>query len=85
MYIPYSQIFEYCKKQIPDFTEKVQAALGELDRNRCPLKAACPDFFEEMLDAIEDWEEDNQYEETGFDDAPFIMVDDVFWAGASNN
>ena len=72
-----NEIYRYCRDRIPMFKEKESIALRVMDEYRCDLHNAS-DLYEEMLDCITQWADENGYSIDFFDD---IDVEGVFWAG----
>ena len=56
------KIYNYCKAVIEDFQLLERLAMRNIDKMRCPLYMACPELYNEMETAIEDFCEDNEIE-----------------------
>lgn len=69
----YKKLMAYCRATIEDFDHYESLALKRIDRLRCPLSMACPELYDEMTSAIEDWGLDNDV------DVSEIDAEDVFW------
>ena len=58
--INYKELDNLCRARIEDYDVKVGLAWGYIDRNRCPLWMAFPILYDEMLEVVTDWAEDNE-------------------------
>lgn len=56
----YKELDELCRQNIEDYDEKVSMAWGYIDRMRCPLWMAFPILYDEILEVVSDWAEDNE-------------------------
>ena len=68
------ELFDYCKSVIEDFEHLEKIALRKIDRMRCPLSSACPELYDAMSDAIDEYCEDHEIE-NDFD------PEEIFFAG----
>lgn len=57
--IDYASIDAYCKDHIRHYEERVSIALDRIGEDRCPLYMADSRLYDEMVDAIRDWCDDN--------------------------
>ena len=55
----YKELDELCRASIEDYDVKVSMAWGYIDRMRCPLWMAFPILYDEILEVVTDWAEDN--------------------------
>lgn len=60
MDINYKKLDQYCREHIEDYDEKVSMAWGYIYRMRCPLWMAFPILYDEMLEVLSDYCEDNE-------------------------
>lgn len=63
MELIYRELAEYMANNIEDFEVRVQIALKRIDRNRCPLQMADYSLYSEMVDLVEEWANDNDFED----------------------
>lgn len=52
-------VAEYVSANVEDYFEKVTYALGRMDRFRCPLYLADRALYIEIMDAVDDYCQDN--------------------------
>jgi hypothetical protein len=60
-------LYDYCKKNIEDFSERESIAWGIMDRQRCSLAMAEPSLYYEMNNCIEDYCIDNELNAEDYD------------------
>ena len=58
--IPYTEIDTFCEKHIPHYEERVSLALDKIGEWRCPLYMADSSLYDEMVDAIAEWCDENE-------------------------
>lgn len=54
------EIAAYVRNNVEDYEERLQLALKRMDRMRCPMRMADDGLFEEIVDAVIDWCDDNE-------------------------
>ena len=52
----------FVRNNIEDYEIRLQLALKRMDRMRCPLRMADDGLYDEIMDAISEWCEDNDYD-----------------------
>lgn len=55
-----NEIAAYVRNNVEDYEERLQLALKRMDRMREPLRMADNGLFDEIVDAISDWCDDNE-------------------------
>ena len=55
-----NEIAAYVRNNVDDYEERLQLALKRMDRMREPLRMAVNGLFDEIVDAISDWCDDNE-------------------------
>lgn len=50
----------FVRNNIEDYEIRLQLALKRMDRMRCPLRMADGELYDEIVDAISEWFEDNE-------------------------
>lgn len=75
------EIAAYCRNNIEDYELRVQLALKRMERNRCSLRMADSELFDEMVDAISDWCADNDFSIDFFEDWDDLIEGDegILW------
>ena len=53
------EIAAYVASHVEDYEIRLSLALGRLGKWRCPLRMADDSLFDEIVDAIEEWFDDN--------------------------
>lgn len=54
------EIAAYVRNNVEFFEERLQLALNKMERMRCPLRMADDSLYDEIVDAIEEWFDDNE-------------------------
>lgn len=54
------EIAAFVRNNIEDFEERLQLALKRMDRMRCPLRMADGILYDEIVDSIDEWCNDNE-------------------------
>ena len=54
------EIAAFVRDNIEDYEERLQLALKRMDRMRCPLRMADGSLYDEIVDAISEWCDDNE-------------------------
>ena len=54
------EVAAFVRHNIEDFEVRLQLALKRMDRMRCPLSMADGMLYDEIVDAIEEWCDDNE-------------------------
>lgn len=54
------EIAAFVRNNIEDFEVRLQLALKRMDRMRCPLSMADGMLYDEIVDAVEEWCDDNE-------------------------
>ena len=54
------EVAAYVRNNIEDYEVRLQLALKKMDRMRCPLRMADESLFDEIVDAICEWFDDNE-------------------------
>lgn len=62
------EIAAYCRNNIEDFEERVQLALKKMGRMRCPFSMADQELYDDIVNCICEWCEDNDYSVDFFED-----------------
>ena len=65
------ELAAYVRNNVEFFEERPQLALNKMDRLRCPLSFADEELYNDIINAIEEWCDDNEvcYDEVDWDDA----------------
>lgn len=65
------EIAAYVRNNVEFFEDRLQLALNKMDRLRCPLSFADEELYNDIVNAIEEWCDDNEvcYDEVDWDDA----------------
>lgn len=74
------EIAAYVRNNVEFFEERLQLALNKMDLDRCPLRMADRSLYDDIINAIEDWCDDNEvcYDEVDWDDA-LEGEDGIIW------
>ena len=74
------ELAAYVRNNVEFFEERLQLALNKMDRLRCPLSFADEELYNDIVNAIEDWCDDNEvcYDEVDWDDA-IDGEDGIIW------
>lgn len=74
------EVAAYVRNNVEFYEERLQMALNKMERMRCPLQMADESLYDEIVDAIEDWCDDNEvcYDEVDWDDA-IEGEDGIIW------
>ena len=54
------ELAAYVRNNIEDYEERLQLALNRMDRMREPLRMADRSLYDEIVDAISEWCDDNE-------------------------
>lgn len=54
------EIAAYVRNNVEDYEERLQLALNRMDRMREPLRMADRSLYDEIVDAISEWCDDNE-------------------------
>ena len=74
------ELAAYVRNNVEDFEERLQLALKRMDRMRCPLSMADCMLYDEIVDAIEEWCDDNEVNNEDFDYEDLIEGDEgIIW------
>ena len=52
----YKKLDKLCRESIEDYDAKVSIAWGYMDRERCPLRMAFPELYDEIAQVLDDHE-----------------------------
>ncbi len=65
------EIAAYVRNNVEFFEDRLQLALNKMDRLRCPLSFADEELYNDIVNAIEEWCDDNEVccDEVDWDDA----------------
>lgn len=55
-----NEIAAYVRNNVEDYEERLQLALKRMDRMREPLRMADGSLYDEIVDAISEWCDDNE-------------------------
>lgn len=55
-----NELAAYVRNNIEDYEERLQLALKRMDLMRCPLRMADGSLYDEIVDAISEWCDDNE-------------------------
>lgn len=74
------EIAAYVRNNVEFFEERLQLAFNKMDRLRCPLQMADEELYNDIINAIEEWCDDNEvcYDEVDWDDA-IDGEDGIIW------
>lgn len=74
------EIAAYVRNNVEFFEDRLQLALNKIDRMRCPLHMADKELYNDIINAIEEWCDDNEvcYDEVNWDDA-IDGEDGIIW------
>ena len=74
------EVAAYVRNNVEFFEERLQLALNKMDRMRCPLHMADEELYNDIVNAIEEWCDDNEvcYDEVDWDDA-IDGEDGIIW------
>ena len=68
------ELAQFCEWNITDYEDRAQLALRRIDRERAPLNMVDNHLYNEMVDAIEEWCEDNGYDAEDYDAEEILFV-----------
>ena len=54
------ELAAFVRNNVEDFEVRLQLALKRMDRMRCPFRMADGMLYDEIVDAIEEWCDDNE-------------------------
>lgn len=54
------EVAAYVRNNVEDYEVRLQLALKRMDRMRCPLRMADGVLYDEIVDSIDEWCEDNE-------------------------
>ena len=74
------EVAAYVRNNVENYEERLQLALNRMERMREPLRMADRMLYDEIVEAIEDWCDDNEvcYDEVDWDDA-IDGEDGIIW------
>ena len=55
------EIVAYLRENVRDYDVRLSLALSLMDRMRCSLRFATPELFDEIVENIEDWCDENDF------------------------
>lgn len=75
------EIAAYVRDNVEYFESRFQWALTKMERNRCPLSMADGELYDDIVNAIEEWFDDNEIStEYDFDFLDLIEGDEgIIW------
>ena len=74
------EIAAYVAANIEFYEERIQLALGWMERDRCPLRMADDGLYDEIVDAVEDWCFDHDVDCSEWDFEDLVEGDDgIIW------
>lgn len=66
------------RNNVEDFEVRLQLALKRMDRMRCPLSMADGMLYDEIIDAVEEWCDDNEVS-LEYDEDWDEIIDEIIW------
>jgi hypothetical protein len=71
----------YVRNNIEDYETRLQSALDRVDEMRCPLRMADNSLYDEIVDAVTDWCDDNDVSLDFFEDWDELIEGDegIIW------
>ena len=75
------EVAAYVRNNVEDYEERLQLALKRMDRMRCSLRMADDGLFEEIVDAVSNWCEDNEVSVDFYEDWDDLIEGDdgIIW------
>lgn len=75
------EIAAYVRNSVEDYEIRFSLALKRMDRMRCPLRMADGGLFDEIVDAVSEWCEDNDVSVDFYDDWDDMIEGDegIIW------
>ena len=75
------ELAAYVRNNVEDYEERLQLALKRMDRMRCSLRMADDGLFEEIVDAVSEWCEDNEVSVDFYEDWDEVIDGDdgIIW------
>lgn len=68
----------FVRNNVEDFEVRLQLALKRMDRMRCPLSMADGMLYDEIVDAIEEWCDDNEVS-LEYDEDFNDIINEIIW------
>lgn len=72
------EVAAFVRNNIEDFEVRLQLALKRMDRMRCPFRMADGMLYDEIVDAIEEWCDDNEVS-LEYDEDWDEILDEIIW------
>lgn len=72
------EIAAFVRNNVEDFEVRLQLALKRMDRMRCPFRMADGMLYDEIVDAIEEWCDDNEVS-LEYDEDWDEILDEIVW------
>ena len=72
------EIAAFVRNNIEDFEVRLQLALKRMDRMRCPLSMADGMLYDEIVDAVEEWCDDNDVS-LEYDEDFNEIINEIIW------
>lgn len=72
------EVAAYVRNNVEDFEVRLQLALKRMDRMRCPFRMADGMLYDEIVDAIEEWCDDNEVS-LEYDEDWDEILDEIVW------
>ena len=72
------EVAAFVRHNIEDFEVRLQLALKRMDRMRCPLSMADGMLYDEIVDAIEEWCDDNEVS-LEYDEDFNEIINEIIW------
>lgn len=71
----------YVRNNIEDYETRLQLAFKRMERMRCPLRMADDSLYDEIVDAVTDWCDDNDVSLDFFEDWDELIEGDegIIW------
>ena len=75
------EIAAYVRHRIEDYEVRFQLALKYMERNRCSLRFADSELFEEIVDAVSEWCDENEVSLDFYEDWDDLIEGDegIIW------
>lgn len=72
------EVAAFVRNNVEDFEVRLQLALKRMDRMRCPLSMADGMLYDEIIDAVEEWCDDNEVS-LEYDEDWDEIIDEIIW------
>lgn len=75
------ELSAYVRNNVEDYEERLQLALKRMDRMREPLRMADQELYDEIVDAISEWCDDNEVSVDFYEDWDDLIEGDegIIW------